>query len=198
MDDLEFLQSCLRGEKQAWSDFILRYSRLIYNYIYSVLAIQGCRLSRCEVEDIFQEIFHSLIKDNYKKLSTYRGRNGCSLGSWLRQVTINFTIDYLRSLKPVVSIYGQEEGGGLQDILSDSSPGAAQFLSNKEKRRTLERCIGSLNLEDQYFLELFLNQELGLDQIKDHLRLNRGAIDMRRSRILRKLRDCFREKGFLW
>lgn len=197
MDDLEFIQSCLRGEKQAWSDFILRYSRLIYNYIYSVLTIQGCRLSQGEVEDIFQEIFHSLIKDNYKKLSTYRGRNGCSLGSWLRQVTINFTIDYLRRLKPAVSIHAQEENGGLQDTLSDSNPGAAQFLNSEENRRTLEKCIGSLELEEQYFLELFLNQELDLDQIMEHLRLNRGAVDMRRSRILRKLRDCFRKKGFL-
>jgi len=198
MDDLEFLQSCLKGDKQAWAEFILRYSRLIYNYIYSVLSVKGRIFSAEQVEDIFQDIFHYLIKDDYKKLSTYQARNGCSLASWLRQVAINFTIDYLRKLKPVASLDAQDESGSsLGDNLSDLSPGASYFLSQKDKLKTLEECIDRLELDEQYFLELSLNQELTLDEIKECLKINRGAVDMRKTRILRKLRDCFKKKGFL-
>lgn len=198
MNDLEFLQSCLKGNKQAWAEFILRYSRLIYNYIYSVLSVKGRSISTGQVEDIFQEIFHLLIKDNYKKLATYRGKNGCSLASWLRQVTINFTIDYLRKLKPVVSLDAQsEEGFTLADTLADISVGAKEFLVDQEKRKTLKDCIDLLDSDEQFFLELFLNQELTLDEIKEYLKLNRGAVDMRKGRILQKLQDCFKKKGFL-
>jgi RNA polymerase sigma-70 factor (ECF subfamily) len=198
MDDLEFLQTCLKGDQQAWAEFILRYSRLIYNYIHSVLAVKGRSISTEQVEDVFQEIFQSLIKNNYKKLATYRAKNGCSLASWLRQVTINFTIDYLRKLKPMASIDAQDdEGFSLGDLLADLTPEAGEFLSDQDKRKTLGECISLLESGEQYFLELFLNQGLTLDEIKDHLKINRGAADMRKGRIVLKLQDCFKKKGFL-
>jgi RNA polymerase sigma factor (sigma-70 family) len=197
MDDLEFVRGCLKGGKQSWVEFISRYSRLIYNYIYSVLSVKGSSVSTEQVEDIYQEIFHALIKDNYKKLATYRGLNGCSLASWLRQVTINFTIDYLRKLKPTVSMdIETEEGFCLKEIIPDLSSGAADFLNHQERRKTLEECIDLLESGEQYFLELFLNQELSLDQIKEYLKINRGAVDMRKGRIFQKLQDCFKKKGF--
>jgi len=197
MDDLEFVQGCLKGDKQSWSEFLSRYSHLIYNYIYSVLAVKGRSFSNDQVEDIFQEIFHALIKDNYKKLSTYRARNGCSLASWLRQVTVNFTIDYLRRLKVSLSIDAEtEDGFSFKDTLADLSPEAADFLSHQDKLKTLYQCIDSLEAGEQYFMELLLAQGLSLEQIRDHLKITRGAMDMRKSRIFQKLQECFKKKGF--
>jgi len=197
MDDLKFIQGCLKGNKQSWSEFISRYSHLIYNYIYSVLSVKGRSISTEQVDDIFQEIFHALIKDNYRKLSTYQGKNGCSLASWLRQVTINFTIDYLRKLKPIVSLDVEDEDGfTLKDTLKDLSAGPIEFLNDQDRRKTLQECISLLELDEQYFLELFLNQGLTLDEIKEHFKINRGAVDMRKGRILQKLQDCFKKKGF--
>ena len=198
MDDLRFVQGCLKGNKQSWSEFILIYSRLIYNYIYSVLSVKGRSISTEQVEDIYQELFHVLIKDNYRKLSTYQGKNGCSLASWLRQVTINFTIDYLRKLKPIVSLDAEDEDGfTLKDTLKDLSPGAVEFLNDQDRRKTLQECISLLEYDEQYFLELFINQALTLDEIKEHFKINRGAVDMRKGRILQKIQDCFKKKGFL-
>ncbi|MDD5282442.1 MAG: RNA polymerase sigma factor [Candidatus Omnitrophica bacterium] len=197
MDDLKFVQACVKGDKQSWNEFLSRYSRLIYNYIYSVLAVKGYNLAVEQIEDIFQEIFYSLIKDNYKKLATYQGRNGCSLASWLRQVTINFTIDYLRKLKPMVSIDVEVEPGfSLKDILKDLSADAVEFLSDQDRRKTLQECVDLLDSGEQYFMELFLNQGLSLEQIREYLKINRGAVDMRKGRIFQKLQDCFKKKGF--
>ncbi|MDD5505293.1 MAG: sigma-70 family RNA polymerase sigma factor [Candidatus Omnitrophica bacterium] len=197
MDDLRFVQACVKGDKQSWDEFLSRYSRLIYNYIYSVLAVKGRSLPTEQVEDIFQEIFYSLIKDNYKKLTSYQGRNGCSLASWLRQVTINFTIDYLRKLKPMLSIDIEvEEGYSLKDVLGDLSRDAAEFLTDQDRRKTLLECVDLLEAGEQYFMELFLNQGLNLEQIREFFKINRGAVDMRKSRIFQKLQDCFKKKGF--
>jgi RNA polymerase sigma-70 factor (ECF subfamily) len=198
MDDLKFVQACVKGDKQSWNEFLSRYSRLIYNYIYSVLSVKGRNLPVEQVEDIFQEIFYSLIKDNYKKLATYQGRNGCSLASWLRQVTINFTIDYLRKLKPAVSIDSEiEPGFSLKDILKDLSADALEFLSDQDKRNTLQDCVDLLEADEHYFMELFLNQGLNLEQIREYFKINRGAVDMRKSRIFQKLQNCFKRKGFM-
>ncbi|MFA4988735.1 MAG: sigma-70 family RNA polymerase sigma factor [Candidatus Omnitrophota bacterium] len=197
MDDLRFVQACVSGDKKSWNEFLLRYSRLIYNYIYSVLHIKGFTFAAEQVEDVFQELFYSLIKDNCRKLSTYRGRNGCTLASWLRQVAINFTIDYLRKLKPALSIDAEREGGLVfKDALVDVSADTEKLLNDSDRRQALSDCIGFLSSSEQYFLELFLNQGLNLEQIRECLKINRGAVDMRKVRIFRKLQDCFSRKGF--
>ena len=36
----------------------------------------------------------------------------------------------------------------------------------------------------------------GLEELKKHFKLSRPAIDMRKSRLIERLRDCFRGKGF--
>jgi len=198
MDDLRFVQTCLKGNKQSWSEFTTRYSPLIYNYIYSVLTIKGRIVSAEQVDDLFQDIFHMLINNNCKKLSTYKGKNGCSLASWLRQVTINFTIDYLRTAKPNISLDTENEDGlSLGETLKDLSAGAVDFINDQERRKTLQECMRLLEPDEQYFLELFLNQRLTLDEIKKYLKINRGAVDMRKSRIFGKLQNCFKNKGFL-
>jgi RNA polymerase sigma factor (sigma-70 family) len=197
MDDLEFVQRCVKGDSRDWDEFLKRYSRLIYNYIHKVLDAKGQAFTQEHINDIFQEIFCALIKDNFKRLRSFKARNGCSLASWLRQVTINFTIDYLRKIKPAVSL--DEEIGedfSLKDVLADKTAFITDTLSHEERLKSLNDCIDKLGRDDKYFLELLINRGLKPEELKEHLRLSRGAIDMRKSRIIERLRDCFRSKGF--
>ncbi|MFC1804427.1 RNA polymerase sigma factor [Candidatus Omnitrophota bacterium] len=198
MDDLEFVQRCVKGDKPAWDEFVTRYSRLIYSYIYSVLKIKGSALAKESVDDLLHEIFVSLIKDNFKKLKTFKAKNGCSLASWLRQVTINRTIDYVRRVKPVISIDEErKEGFSLKDVLADTSRGAADISESSEKISHLKDCISRLDKDDKYFLALYLDKGLSLEELKRHLKISRGAVDMRKLRIIGRLRDCFKNKGFV-
>ena len=68
---------------------------------------------------------------------------------------------------------------------------------SREKINQLKDCIKGLNADDKYFLELHLNRGLSLAELKGVLRISRGAIDMRKSRIIGRLRECFKSKGFL-
>ena len=198
MNDLEFVQRCVKGDKKAWDAFLKQYSRLIYSYIHSVLNSKGIKFTQDNIQDVFQEIFCSLIKDNFRKLSTFKARNGCSLASWLRQVTVNFTIDYIRRLKPIVSIDEEnDEGSSLADLLSSNSPSVADTFSQEERLTQLKDCIDGLHNDDKYFLELHINRDLSLQDLKEHFKISRGAIDMRKSRIIERLRECFKNKGFV-
>lgn len=198
MNDLEFVRKCVQADKQAWDEFVDKYSRLIYNYIYSVLRIKGSSCTEEDVRDIFQDLFLRLREDNFRKLKSYKGLNGCSLASWLRQVTINHTIDYLRKLKPTTSL-DEEKGEGLdlKDVIPDKTPQARDILNSEEKVGHLIDCINQLQSEDKYFLELHLNQGLSLQELSGHFDISRGAADMRKTRIVQRLRDCFKGKG-LW
>lgn len=199
MTDQEFVCRCVRKDRQAWDEFVNKYSRLIYKYISAVLEIKGQNLSFSDnLNDIFQEIFLLLTKDNFKKLKSFKGKNGCTLATWLRVVTINFTIDYLRKLKPALSIDTEDEDGlALKDLLADDPPPITQAVDYQEKLKHLKDCIKYLDSDEKYFLELHLNQELTLEELKAHFRVSRGAIDMRKARITEKLRECFKGKGWL-
>jgi len=198
MTDLEFVRRCIRGEKGAWNEFVERYSSLIYNYIHSVLKIKGQSFSQENINDLFQEIFLSLVKDNFKKLASFQARNGCSLASWLRQVTVNFSIDYIRRLKLTVSIDEETDNGfSLIDLLPSNSPSATDTFNQKERLTHLEDCIDRLDNDDKYFLELHINRGLSLEELKAYFKVSRGAIDMRKSRIIERLRECFKSKGML-
>jgi RNA polymerase sigma factor (sigma-70 family) len=198
MDDLEFVQKCVAGDRQVWDKFVERYSRLIYSYIHTILGAQGYALAQNHVQDIFQDFFCFLIKDNFSKLRTFRGKNGCSLASWLRQVTVNFTIDYLRKLKPALSLDAQNgEELSLKDILASESELAPDALTNEERISSLKECIEALTSEDKYFLELHINRGFRPEELKKILKLSRGAVDMKKLRIIDRLRDCFKHKGFV-
>lgn len=197
MTDLEFVRKCVKGDKPAWDEFIDRYSRLIYNYIHSVVKIKGSHsINQENINDLFQEIFLSLVKDNFKKLRTFKARNGCSLASWLRQVTVNFAIDYMRRFKATVSIDEEDDDGfNLAEMLVSGSRAVPDTLNQEERLAHLKDCIEKLDTEDKYFLELYLNRELPLEELRAHLKVSRGAIDMRKSRLVQRLRDCFKNKA---
>ena len=53
------LDRLLRGEKLAWEGFVRRYAGLV------VAAVRGVTRETAEVEDLTQEVFLRLCKDDY-------------------------------------------------------------------------------------------------------------------------------------
>lgn len=199
VNDLELVRRCTEKDTSAWDEFLRKYPKLIYNYIHSVLRTKGKDLPSDTIADLYQEIIFSLIKDNYKKLKTFKAKNGCSLASWLRVVTINFTIDYIRKSKPAVSLDEDlGEGRGLKDVLPDDSHlKLEEEIVSQEKKEQLSECIEELSVDDQYFLRFYLDKGVALDKLKVILRISKPAVDMRRSRIIQRLKECFERRGFL-
>lgn len=199
MNDLEFVQKCVKGDKETWDAFLDRYSRLIYSYIHSILKLKGANQSlQDKVNDLFQEVFYLLTKDNFKKLKSFKAKNGCSLATWLRTVVINFTLDYIRKSKPSTSLDAQTPDGefNLKEILPDNSPSVIERLEERERITSLKDCIKELDTDDKYFLELYLNRGLTLEELKDIFKISRAAVDMRKSKIVYRLKECFKRKGF--
>jgi RNA polymerase sigma factor (sigma-70 family) len=197
MSDLEFVQRCVEGGRQSWEEFIRKYSRLIYSYIRSVFRLKGVSyLPSDTVNELFHEILVLLSKDDFRRLKTYKSINGCTLASWLRQVTIHHTLDYVRSAKPMLSLEEELDGLQIKDVIADTSESIKDSIDDKEKMIQLQECIEGLGNDDKYFLELFAYQELSLQQIKEALGVSRGTVDMRKSRIIQRLKECFKLKGY--
>lgn len=198
MDDLDFIHSCSNGDKHSWDEFLTRYSRLIYCYILFVLKKGNPAISDDSAGDIFNGIICLLIKDDYRKLKSFKAKNGSSFATWLRVVTIHFTIDYLRKQKPGISLDQEdEEGLSLKDLIADRREPAIETAHKADMVGRLQECLELLDDDEEYFLELHINQGVKLNLLKDYFQVSRGAIDMHKSRIINKLRDCFKKKGVL-
>lgn len=199
MTDLEFAQRCVNKDKLAWDEFVDKYSRLIYKYIHGTLTLKRPhQFSQDTVSDLYQEVFLLLTRDNFKKLASFKAKNNASLATWLRQVVINHTLDYIRKQKPLLSLDQEnDEGLSLKDIIADGSISAAEVLAQGEKTANLKDCIEGLSTDEKYFLEIHFNQDISLEELKELFKVSRGAIDMRKSKIIKRLKDCFKRKGFL-
>jgi len=116
----------------------------------------------------------------------------------LRIITINHTIDFLKRRKKFFSLDSEsEEGAPFKDFLATQPYSERHDSADlKERFLSLKECIERLDEEDKYFLELYLNQDIDLEKIRSILCINRGAADMRKSRIVKRLKDCFKSKGF--
>ncbi len=90
------LGACLDGEKSSWDVFVLQYAGLVYHTIKKIFGHYHTESRGDVVEDLFQDFFLSLIRDNFKKLRQFKGDRGCSLASWLRVIASRQTIDFLR------------------------------------------------------------------------------------------------------
>jgi RNA polymerase sigma factor (sigma-70 family) len=88
-----------QGQKGRWDAFVRQYSGLIYHTIKKTFSLHHVEPRPDSVDDLFQEFFLSLIKDDFSQLRRFRGDRGCTLASWLRVIAARRTIDQLRKTK---------------------------------------------------------------------------------------------------
>jgi len=70
------LDALLRGEKEAWGRFVRRYAGLV------VAAVRGVAREAGEVEDLTQDVFLRLCKDDFRLLRGYDPARA-GLSTWI-------------------------------------------------------------------------------------------------------------------
>lgn len=197
MDELEFIRKCADLDKDSWKEFLRKYSRLIYSYIYSVIKdyprLDADNLS----EDVFQELIAALIKDNSRRLRSFKGLNGCSFASWIRLVTINFTRTFVEKQRYLTILDEDKNGLSGKDSIPDESISADEAALYREHAANLKECVDALGTDDRFLVQLHIDHGTSLESIRKVLNISRSAIDMRKNRLIKKLQDCFKTRGFV-
>lgn len=83
-EERDLISGCLKRDKSAWDAFVVQYSRLVYHATEFTCRSFGVAADPPVIQDLYQEFFVSILRDNSKKLRQFRGDSGCSLASWLR------------------------------------------------------------------------------------------------------------------
>lgn len=157
--DIEVVQLVLDGDVSAFEEIINRYQIAIFRFVCSTVKDTE------SAKDICQEVFISA----YYKLYTYKTKYKFS--SWLYQIAMNKSIDYLRKNKKVQSVELSEVN--LQDL--SNSPEI--FAEYKETKRTLEEFIKTLNEIDRKILILkYSNEDITFREISEILKISESTI----------------------
>jgi RNA polymerase sigma factor (sigma-70 family) len=183
------IAGCLRSEKAAWDSFVLQYSNLVYHTIKKTLSLHHVETRADLVEDLYQEFFLSLLRDDYKKLRQFRGAHDCSVASWLRLLVARLTIDFLRKQTTAP--------GGVAGSMSRHSPDPVEPLINEQQERLFNQAIQTLSPRDRILLDLCYRQELASEQIAALLKTSVNAVYAQKSRVLEKIREVLRRSGAL-
>ena len=103
-DFLNFLDRCRKKERDAWNIFMEKYGNLIYNYIIKALRRYYYPLQDDKIDDIFHDVFLALLENDCKRLKVFRNRDEYSFIAYLRVISFNTSVDYLRKQKTFVDL----------------------------------------------------------------------------------------------
>jgi len=88
------LKACLNGDRKAWSDFVAHALPIIRAAVRRTL--QEDLPGAADRDDVVQQVFVRLIKDDGRLLRTYQGERA-ALSTWLTLVARSVAIDQARS-----------------------------------------------------------------------------------------------------
>ena len=89
------LERCLKGDPIAWESFTHQFAGVIHRAVARTLARHGSRAGAEECQDVIQNVFLRLIKDDYRLLRSYDPSRS-ALTTWLTLVARSAAVDHLR------------------------------------------------------------------------------------------------------
>ncbi len=189
-EDRHLLSRCLDGDREASELFVRRFSGLIYHSVRHTLAAKDIPFSSEDLEDLHNTIFLHLFENRGRKLSQYQGKNGASLASWLRVVSVRTVLNHIRASAAHGAPWQNRQISF--ENLSDQGKAALGPLASmekKERRRLLQGAIQLLSPRDRLFMRLFFEEGLSIEEVAESLGISLENAYTVKHRAVQRLRS---------
>jgi RNA polymerase sigma factor (sigma-70 family) len=185
------IEGCLKGDNEAWGTFISAYKKLVYSRINKI-----CKSNNSYKEDIFQEVFLKIIKNDFKSLRRFGYR--IKLSTWVAIITRNVAISYMRKhgkvIEETVSIASEiKEGISVEDCLPDDKKSPREEYDEKAVGVTVKKARESLSPEERQIIDLFFDNQIKIEYIAKAMGISVGAVNMRKKRALEKIKAALKK-----
>jgi RNA polymerase sigma factor (sigma-70 family) len=167
------LQALTRGEKAAWDGFVRRYAGLILS------AVRTAARHGIDVEDIVQEVFTRLCKDEFRLLKTYDATRA-GLSTWLTIVARSTARDLQRRRQPLV-------------MPIDAVP-EIMLAVRTEPTDKLRLPDGLLSPRQSLVLTLLYEREMEVAEIAAALAIDPQTVRSTHHKAMLKLREHFADR----
>jgi RNA polymerase sigma factor (sigma-70 family) len=162
----------LRGEKAAWDAFVRRYGGLV------VAAVRGVAMAQGEVEDLTQEVFVRLCKDDFRLLRSYDPLRA-SLSTWITIVARSTARDGLRRRRA-------------ETVPLDLVPEAQLAIPPVEPMQKLKLPEALLSPRQREILAMLYDREMDVAEIARALGIDPQTVRSAHHKAMVKLRAHFR------
>lgn len=186
--DLEAVQACLAGDKEAFGGLVRRWQDRIYGAIFRMVR------DRETAADLAQETFLKA----YSKLDSFQG--GAAFGTWLYSIAVNQVRSEMRRRsaaknRPPLSLDALRPGDEGRDFdPAAEEPDAVEQLARREHGSLLLRAIDQLAEEFREVIVLREFQGLSYEDIAASLDIAVGTVRSRLHRARSELRERLQGK----
>ena len=164
-----------RGERGAWEAFVRRYAGLI------VAAVRGVAREAGEVEDLVQEVFLRLCKDDFRLLRTYDPARA-QLSTWITIIARSTARDALRRRRPVA-------------VPIETVPEGRLAVDPVEPVRPLKLPEALLSPRQREILTMLYDREMEVAEVATALGIDRQTVRSVHHKAMVKLRAHFKAEA---
>ena len=162
----------LRGEKAAWDAFVRRYGGLVVAAVRGVASVYG------DIEDLTQDVFVRLCKDDFRLLRSYDPVRA-SLSTWITIVARSTARDRLRRRRP-------------ESVPIDAVPEAQLAIDPVEPVEKLKLPEALLSPRQREILAMLYDREMEVAEIARALGIDPQTVRSAHHKAMLKLRAHFR------
>ncbi|MDE0427436.1 MAG: sigma-70 family RNA polymerase sigma factor [Candidatus Poribacteria bacterium] len=179
IDDCEFVERVQNGDTEAFNPLVLKYQGKIYNLIY--LRVQDRETARDLCQDVFLKAFQGLPRFRWD--STFY--------SWLYQIAVNCSIDFLRkrNRQSVLMFEALPIDTDSELPMAQTRPCPAEALESEELGRIIRQAIRRLSPGQRRVFRLRYRRELPIKEIALRLNRSEGTVKTHLYHAHRRLRS---------
>jgi RNA polymerase sigma-70 factor (ECF subfamily) len=171
------------ARQQRWAEFVARYERLITSCVLKVLRRYGAVFSSEDLEDLVNDVWVTLLRDDMKKLRQYDANRGFRIASFIGLVATNTTIDHLRAR--------QAESRPLDEVMEDfvslAIAPARDVVEDREQAELARAALARLSREERDFVVHVFHDERAPEELARTLGVTTNTIYSRKFKIREKL-----------
>lgn len=192
-NDRYLVEACIKRDLMAWNAFIKKYSRLVSVSIQNRAKKYGFNLSSQDIEDIRQNAFTSIWKDN--KLAGVVNRGDVSY--WLSIVSGNEAMLHLRNketrqMQDSISLLDKINGKELSEIIPSDNIDPHDEAVKNELSGKIDEGMALLSAKEKLIIKLNLIHGKKYHEIADMLDIPKGTVSNYIKRGKEKLKEILK------
>lgn len=164
-----------RGERGAWEAFVRRYARLV------AAAVRGIAREAADVEDLTQEVFLRLCKDDFRLLRSYDPARA-GLSTWITIVARSTARDAMRRHRPVA-------------VPIEAVPEGRLAIDPVEPVRKLKLPEALLSPRQREILTMLYDRDMEVAEIANALGIDPQTVRSAHHKAMIKLRAHFKAEA---
>jgi RNA polymerase sigma-70 factor (ECF subfamily) len=173
LDHIILIDRFKKGEAGAFDEIVNKYQKKVYNIAYGFIG-------NCEdAYDISQEVFIKVFR------SLGQLKNGASFFLWLKRITVNTCIDFVRQQANEQTL---DEFSYLQKHYAEDNRTSDRIMETGELKKIINRAIERLPMKQRKVFVLRHYDELPLKDIAEVLGCSLGTVKAHLFRATHRLR----------